>query len=585
MAALPNARTGPHRLEVIELDQGVTIVDDCYNASPSSMEAALATLRSGAEGRRLGAILGDMLELGPKELDLHRQVGRACGGLGWLLCFGARSVAIAEGARAAGVGEVGLAQDLDGGMEFVREHLQRGDAVLLKASRRHEAGTVRVSPWGRQREAGTRCSSPPPRPARCIATEIFATSSATQSFRMVIAGLICAPHRKSMCGALLGPWVHPEPGRAPVRPKSNVREDTPESHQKKKGTPTISGGGLILFSMTVATLLCADLGNRGVCFALTVTLGYAAIGFTDDYLKLSKKNSKGFAGKKKLFWQTFIFVAAFALFETDLKFHLTSVFPFLSVGSHLSSRIYFPFDRHLSPDLKWLYPFFAFFVIVGTSNAVNLTDGLDGLAIGPSIVSAITFGVLAWVAGTLIAGFNIASATFYLPHTSTEAEELSVFCAAMAGAGIAFLWYNAYPATVFMGDVGSLALGGALGSLAVLTKQNPADLRHRQWAVLVEILDGDDPGHLLQAHRPPRKPGWPSSTTTLDAPGHAGAEDHRAGLDRRHPPRAHLAGHAQAAVMIRPSHLVAEGDAGRRGRRGQVGLGRRALAGRWAARR
>ncbi len=281
------------------------------------------------------------------------------------------------------------------------------------------------------------------------------------SFRMIASGMLAL-----LLGMLLGPWFIRGLAERQYG-VSNVREDTPEAHQKKRGTPTM-GGGLILFCITVPTLLLADLSNRGIWFALTVTLGFGAVGFADDYLKLSKKNSKGLPGRRKLVWQTLIFVVAFALFETNLHFALTPSFPFLSVGSHLDSHLYFPFDRHLAPDLHWLYPVFALFVILGTSNGVNLTDGLDGLAIGPTIVSSVTFGVLAWIAGLILAGFNVAH-YLYLPHIE-GAEELSVFAAALAGSGIAFLWYNTYPASVFMGDVGSLALGGALGSLAVLTK-------------------------------------------------------------------------------------------------------------------
>lgn len=281
------------------------------------------------------------------------------------------------------------------------------------------------------------------------------------SFRMLLSGMLAL-----VLGMVLGPWFI-RGLAARQYGQSNVREDTPDQHKKKKGTPTM-GGGLILFCVTVPTLLLADLTNRGIWFALTITLGYGAIGFADDYLKMSKKNSKGLPGRQKLFWQTVIFFSAFALFETNLHFEVVQSFPFLSVGSHLDSHLYFPFDRHLVPDLHWAYPFFAWVLVLGTSNGVNLTDGLDGLAIGPTIVSGLTFGALAWVAGSIIAGFNIAS-YLYLPHIE-GAEELSIFCAAIAGSGIAFLWYNAYPATVFMGDVGSLALGGGLGALAVLTK-------------------------------------------------------------------------------------------------------------------
>ncbi len=281
------------------------------------------------------------------------------------------------------------------------------------------------------------------------------------SFRIVASGFLAL-----LLGMVLGPWFIRELAQR-QHGASNVREDVPEQHKRKGGTPTM-GGGLILFCIAVPTLLLADLDNRFVLTALAVTLGYGAIGFADDYLKVVEKNSKGLAGRLKLFWQTVVFVGAILVFCTDLRFHGAPSFPFFGVGSQLDSHVYFPFARHLHPDLHWAYLPFALLVVVGTSNGVNLTDGLDGLAIGPTIVSAVTFAVLAWVAGTIIAGFDIAS-YLYLPHIA-GAEELAVFGASVAGSGIAFLWYNAYPATVFMGDVGSLALGGALGSLAVLTK-------------------------------------------------------------------------------------------------------------------
>jgi phospho-N-acetylmuramoyl-pentapeptide-transferase len=197
------------------------------------------------------------------------------------------------------------------------------------------------------------------------------------------------------------------------------------------------GGALILFSLTVATLLFANLTNRYVWSVLLVTLSFGAIGFWDDYLKISKRNSKGLAGRKDL--------------------HLS--LPFVPT-------------KYFEPSLGWAYLPFMVFLILATSHAVNLTDGLDGLAIGPTIVSAMTFLILAYVAGTTIGGFSIA-AYLRIP-VIPGAAELGVFCSALIGAGIAFLWYNTYPASVFMGDVGSLALGGALGTLAVLTKNEIA---------------------------------------------------------------------------------------------------------------
>lgn len=242
---------------------------------------------------------------------------------------------------------------------------------------------------------------------------------------------------------------------------SNVREDTPDTHQRKKGTPTL-GGLLILFSLTVATLLFADLRVKYVWSALIVTLGFGFTGWLDDFLKLSKRNSKGLAGRYKLLLQTLFFlVALYGLF-----FDPSGGAPWLSIDTSLT--LPFVSTRAFNVDIEWLYVPFAFILIVGTSNAVNLTDGLDGLAAGPTIVSAGLFTFLAYVAGVTIAGFNIA-AYLNIPHVA-GAQELAVFAAATAGAVTAFLWFNAYPADVFMGDVGALALGGALGMLAMFTK-------------------------------------------------------------------------------------------------------------------
>jgi len=278
------------------------------------------------------------------------------------------------------------------------------------------------------------------------------------SFRILAAGLVALG-----AGLLLGP-SYIEAMRTKQYGVSAVREDTPEAHQKKKGTPSM-GGGLILWALLLATLLFADLRSRLVWAALIFTLGFGLIGFADDWLKFTKRNSKGLAGRKKLFWQTAIFLAVIAFFFVDWKAGIAH--PRLLLDTRLS--IPFVKVKSFSPVLPWwLYLVFAFFVIVGTSNAVNLTDGLDGLAIGPSIVSSLTFLLLSYLAGLVIKGFNIAD-YLLIPHIE-GAQELAVFCSAMAGAGISFLWYNTYPASVFMGDVGALAIGGGLGALAVFTK-------------------------------------------------------------------------------------------------------------------
>jgi phospho-N-acetylmuramoyl-pentapeptide-transferase len=287
------------------------------------------------------------------------------------------------------------------------------------------------------------------------------------SFRIVAAGLTAM-----VLGLILGP-LFIERMREIQYGSSNVREDTPDGHKKKAGTPSM-GGVLILLSLVLSTLLFADLRSRLVWAALLVTVGYGAIGFADDWLKISKRDSKGLAGKKKLVFQVLIVLAAYFLFLTDRGVHFDGHFPFVWVKSLQDTHLTLPFvpTRYFEPDLGWAYLPFLIFVVVATSNAVNLTDGLDGLAIGPTIVSASTFLALSYVAGTTIAGFSLAG-YLRIPFIP-GAEELGVFCAAIAGAGIAFLWYNTYPASVFMGDVGSLALGGGLGMLAVLTKNELA---------------------------------------------------------------------------------------------------------------
>jgi phospho-N-acetylmuramoyl-pentapeptide-transferase len=295
------------------------------------------------------------------------------------------------------------------------------------------------------------------------------------SFRMLAAGIVAL-----LAGMLLGP-TYIETMRSKQYGVSNVREDTPDTHKKKTGTPSM-GGGLILWALLLGTLLFADLTSRLVWAALIFTIGFGLIGFADDWLKFTKRNSKGLAGRKKLFWQTVIFVAVIAAFFVDWSHG--ALHPTLLLDTRLS--IPFIKVRTFSPVLPWwLYLPFAFIVIVGTSNAVNLTDGLDGLAIGPTIVSSLTFLLLAYLAGLVIKGFNVAD-YLLIPHIE-GAQELAVFCAAMAGAGISFLWFNTYPASVFMGDVGALALGGGLGALAVFTK-NEVDSAIIHGVFFAEIL-------------------------------------------------------------------------------------------------
>jgi phospho-N-acetylmuramoyl-pentapeptide-transferase len=234
-----------------------------------------------------------------------------------------------------------------------------------------------------------------------------------------------------------------------------VRSDGPASHFKKAGTPTM-GGSLILFSLVIPTLLWCDLRSRYVWLTLIVTVGYGLIGFLDDYLKIARNDSKGLPGKLKLLGQGVLGLAVcIYLYRTaglmDPSIKLKLALPLVQIGA--------------APTLPlWIYIGFSVIVVVGFSNAVNLTDGLDGLAIGPVTIAATTFLVLAFVGGHFIVAKYL-----HIPFIRGTGE-LAIFCGAMAGAGIGFLWYNTYPASVFMGDVGSLALGGALGMLAIITK-------------------------------------------------------------------------------------------------------------------
>lgn len=228
----------------------------------------------------------------------------------------------------------------------------------------------------------------------------------------------------------------------------SIRELGPQSHQSKKGTPTM-GGGLILASITLSTLLWADLKNRYVWIALLVMLGTGLIGWIDDYKKVVQKNSKGLTARQKLVSQTAVAVVASIV---------------LYVFRDSAPLLKFPFFKELSLDLGLLFVPFSTLVIVGASNAVNLTDGLDGLAVGPTITTSLTFSILAYCAGNYVISDYLA-----IPFVQGGGE-LAIFLASIGAACLGFLWFNSYPAEVFMGDVGALALGGALGISAVITK-------------------------------------------------------------------------------------------------------------------
>lgn len=284
-------------------------------------------------------------------------------------------------------------------------------------------------------------------------------------FRYITVRTAMASVTALLLALVFGPWLIRQLRQLQVG--QFIREEGPQSHQSKAGTPTM-GGLLIVSSTVIPTLLWADLENAYVWLALGTMVGFGAIGFLDDYWKMAKRQNLGLTGTRKFFLQTIVSVSVGILLLT------------LTVNGTYSTQLSVPFIKRFHPDLVvhslisrpyvWLLaylPFLSFvgLVIVGASNAVNLTDGLDGLAIGCVVVAAGALTILTYV--TSHAGFSSYLDLQHLP----EVGELTVFCGALVGSALGFLWYNAHPAEVFMGDVGSLALGGSIGMIAVAIKQ------------------------------------------------------------------------------------------------------------------
>ena len=281
-----------------------------------------------------------------------------------------------------------------------------------------------------------------------------------------------------------------------------IRSDGPESHLlTKRGTPTM-GGFLILLALTVSTLLWVDLGNGFVWAALVVTISYGAIGFLDDYRKVVHRNSRGLPGRAKLFLQVIIAGSA-ALWITQLT------------PAGLQDQLAVPFFKNLLINLGWAYMLLAIAVIVGASNAVNLTDGLDGLAIVPAMIVAGVFALVAYLVG------NAVFANYLQIHYVPGTGELAVFCGALIGAGLGFLWFNAPPARVFMGDTGSLSLGGALGAISVSTKHEIAGglFVLETVSVIVQVvsfkLTGRRVFRMAPLHHHFEKKGWKEPTIVI----------------------------------------------------------------------
>lgn len=247
---------------------------------------------------------------------------------------------------------------------------------------------------------------------------------------------------------LLGPWFIRR--LTELRIGQSVRNDGPQSHLSKSGTPTM-GGALILSAIFISTLLWANLSNRYVWVVLIVTAIFGAVGWVDDYRKVAKRDSRGLPARWKYFWQS---VAGFG----------AAAFLYYTAQTPAETQLFIPFFKNVALDLGIFYIVFTYFVIVGTSNAVNLTDGLDGLAIMPAVMVAGALALIAYLSGH--SQFSQYLQIAYIPG----AGELAIFCCALVGAGLGFLWFNTYPAQVFMGDVGALALGAALGLIAVIVR-------------------------------------------------------------------------------------------------------------------
>ena len=287
------------------------------------------------------------------------------------------------------------------------------------------------------------------------------------TFRAVFATLTAL-----LIGMIAGPAVIRMLTRMKVG--QAVRTDGPQTHLIKSGTPTM-GGVLILIGIGISTLLWADLSNRFVWIVLIVTLGFGAVGWVDDYRKVVYRDPQGMRSREKYFWQSLIGLVAavylaFSVSEVSNMKVIDLFVAWVQSGFSLDlppkADLIVPFFKSVSYPLGvWGFIALTYFVIVGTSNAVNLTDGLDGLAIMPTVLVGAALGLFAYLTGSA----NYAKYLF-IPHIP-GAGELLIFCGAMGGAGLAFLWYNAYPAQVFMGDVGALALGGALGTIAVIVRQ------------------------------------------------------------------------------------------------------------------
>ncbi len=400
------------------------ILDDTYNANPTSVSAALVTLAAATEARRRVVVLGDMLELGEISEAAHRDMGRAvaASGAAEFVGMGRWASTAVEAARQAGLAESHHVTTFEDTVALLLKRLAPGDAVLVKGSR------------------GMRMER--------VVDALAKYNTAFNVFRYITFRTAMATVTALVISFLLGPWLINRL-REMQHGESSVREDTPERHQKTKaGTPTMGGIG-ILVAILVSTLLWANLRNRYIWVLMLATLGLGLIGLKDDWKKL--RTRRGISAKEK-------FGAQIALVGALMAFL------YWWPADGFTTSVVIPFFKGWLITFGWLWIPFAILVIVGASNAVNLTDGLDGLAIGPIVTAGGAFAVITYLTG------NFRAAEYLRILNVKGTGELTIFCGALVGAALGFLWFNSYPAQVFMGDVGSLALGGSIGTLAVLTK-------------------------------------------------------------------------------------------------------------------
>ena len=449
----------------------VMLIDDSYNANPDSVRAAIDVLAALPAPRWL--VLGDMGEVGDQGPAFHREVGAYASekGIESLWAAGAESANTAApfaGARAFA--------DVEALLGALAE-APPAASVLVKGSRFMRMERVVAALTGEPAGDAHALAS------RTIGGDMLLSLSQwlqayspefgfMRVFQYITFRAVMAAMTSLVIGLVFGPWVIRR--LASLKIGQPIRSYGMESHHSKSGTPTM-GGVLILLGIGVSTLLWFDWSNRFVWIVMVVTVGFGAIGWVDDWRKVVQKNPEGMSSGEKYFWQSVIGIVAaiylaFSVSETSnlrvLELFLRWVQSGFSNDLPPKADLIVPFFKTVSYPLG-VFGFMAltYFVIVGASNAVNLTDGLDGLAIMPVVMVGSALGVFAYITGS-----SVYSRYLLFPYIP-GAGELLIFCAAMAGAGLAFLWFNTHPAQVFMGDVGALALGGALGTIAVITRQ------------------------------------------------------------------------------------------------------------------